>query len=131
MSNQDIKKFLVVNNDPALAEPVKFFLEETFGVQVDLESECSKAIERLTREHYEVVVTNYSTDEIDCFDLVREVSVCDIDTVPIVILPRGDEPLAARCLMYGAISSAARYRNYFRELREAVATALADFVMKD
>lgn len=131
MSNKDIKKFLVVNNDPALAEPVSLFLEETFGVHVDLESECSKAIERLALDHYEIVVANYSTDEIDCFDLVREVSIRNIETVPIVILPRGDEPLAARCLMYGAISSAARYKNYFRELREAVANALADFVMKD
>lgn len=130
MSDQDKKKFLVVNNDPALGEPTRLFLEETFGVKVDLEQECSKAIEQLEWEHYEVVVANFTADG-DCFDLVKEASIRDIETVPIVILPRGDEQLAARCLMYGAISSAARYRNYFRELREAVATALADFVMKD
>lgn len=131
MSEQDKKKFLVVNDDPSLGEPVRLFLEETFGVKADLESECSKAIERLEGEHYEVVIANFSMSECDCFDLATEVSVRDIDTIPIVVLPKGDEKLAASALIYGTIGSAVRYKNYFRELREAVAAALAEFVMKD
>ncbi|MBN1289235.1 MAG: response regulator [Actinobacteria bacterium] len=130
MSGNEVKRFLVVNSDMVLGESVRKILEETFSVKVDLESESSKALERLTRENYQIVISDFSLTDGDCFELLREISVRNIDTCPIVVAPRGDEQLAARSLVYGAVGCVVRYRNYFRELREAVGLALAGFEVK-
>ena len=82
----DKKKVLVVEDNPAMGNVVRYNLRAA-GLDAELVRDGAEAIERLTENRYDFVVTDYQMPEIDGYELVRRMrQTHEWSSIPVIML---------------------------------------------
>jgi PAS domain S-box-containing protein len=92
----------MVDDDPAVLEVAKIFLERSQGIKVDAIESAREAMERLTGDHYDVIVSDYVMPEMDGISFLKWVRCQDSDVPFILFTGKGREEVVIEALNNGA-----------------------------
>jgi PAS domain S-box-containing protein len=116
-------KVLYVDDEKELLEITKMFLEQNDEIDVDVEQDPRMAIEKITGECYDAVVSDYQMPRMDGITLLKEVRTGN-DRIPFILFTgRGREEVAIEALNSGAdfyLQKGGDPRVQFRELKNAI-----------
>ncbi len=74
-------RVLMVDDDPAVLEVAKIFLERSQGIKVDAIESAREAMERLRGDYYDVIVSDYVMPEMDGISFLKWVRCQDSDVL--------------------------------------------------
>lgn len=93
---------LLVDDDPALLDLIRRFLEREEEMQIDTCMSCSEAIELLKAARYDAIVLDYDLPGMNGIDFLKAVKSRG-DDIPIIIFTgKGREEIVIKALNYGA-----------------------------
>ncbi len=93
---------LYVDDEEALLDLCKIYLERTGELQIQTESSVKKAMERLSLESFDAIISDYQMPEMDGLDFLKLVRGSG-NTIPFIIFTgRGREEVAIAALKGGA-----------------------------
>ena len=95
-------RVLMVDDDPAVLEIAKIFLERSQDIRVDAIESAREAMERLTGDHYDVIVSDYVMPEMDGISFLKWVRSQDSDVPFILFTGKGREEVVIEALNNGA-----------------------------
>ena len=93
---------LYVDDEQMLLEICKIFLEKTGDLQVQTEISARRALERIQREPFDVIISDYQMPGMDGIEFLKQIRASEI-TIPFIIFTgRGREEVAIAALREGA-----------------------------
>jgi PAS domain S-box-containing protein len=93
---------LYVDDEEALLDICKIFLERSGELKIETESSVHRALEKLSRESFDVIVSDYQMPEMDGIEFLKRIR-SDGNTIPFIIFTgRGREEVAVAALKEGA-----------------------------
>jgi PAS domain S-box-containing protein len=95
-------KTLVVDDEPYLLELTKIFLERHHDIQVTIASSGLEALNKIGREEFEVVVSDYQMPSMDGLQLLKALRDRKSDIPFILFTGKGRESVAVDALNLGA-----------------------------
>lgn len=130
-------RVLYVDDEPALLELGKLFLEMQGGLKVTVIEKPSKALDLLDEQDFDVVLSDYEMPVINGIELLKRLRM-DGNEIPFIIFTgRGREDVVIEALNNGAdfyLQKGGDPKSQFLELSSKIAVAhrmrLADFAMK-
>jgi len=112
---------LLVDDEPSLLDVTKEFLEQQGeSFQVDTAPSAEEALQRLSEEDYDVVVSDYKMHEMNGLEFLSHLRKKDRKTPFILLTGRGGEEIAAVALREGANDYIIRGKNLDSTLTELV-----------
>lgn len=93
---------LLVDDDTAYLEVLKFFLEREGSIECRTATSAKEALEMLSEQDLEVVVSDYLMPEMDGIELLKIVRAQGLDLPFILLTARGREDVAIEALNSGA-----------------------------
>lgn len=118
---------LYVDDEPALLEIGKLFLERSGALTIETASSAREALNRLGERHCDAVVADYQMPEMDGIELLKEVRQHFEDIPFILFTGRGREEVVVEALNRGAdgyIQKGGDPRSQFAELEHRVVRAV-------
>jgi PAS domain S-box-containing protein len=95
-------RVLMVDDDSAVLEVAKLFLERSQDIRVDAIESAREAMERLNDDHYDVIVSDYVMPEMDGISFLKWVRSQDFDVPFILFTGKGREEVVIEALNNGA-----------------------------
>ncbi|OPX68457.1 MAG: aerobic respiration control sensor protein ArcB [Methanoregulaceae archaeon PtaB.Bin108] len=93
---------LLVDDDPALLDLIRRFLEREEEMQIDTCMSCQEAIELLRRSRYDAIVLDYDLPGMSGIDFLKTIKNQGNDTPTIIFTGKGREEIVIKALNYGA-----------------------------
>ena len=93
---------LLVDDDPALLDLIRRFLEREEEMQIDTCMSCSEAIEIHRRSRYDAIVLDYDLPGMNGIDFLKVIKSQGDDTPIIIFTGKGREEIVIKALNYGA-----------------------------
>ena len=97
-----VLKVLLVDDEEALTEIAKVFLERDKDLKVDTSPSAKNALEKLKSDNYDVIVSDYMMPEMNGIELLKKLKSEDNMTPFILFTGRGREDVAIDALNCGA-----------------------------
>jgi len=131
-------RILYVDDEPALLDISKIFLERSEEFSVDTALSASAAVNLLKTENYDAIISDYQMPEIDGIDFLRTVRSSG-NTVPFILFTgRGREEIVIQALNEGAdfyVQKGTEPKSQFAELghkiRQAVQKRRAEGMLRE
>jgi len=79
-------RVLHLDDEPDFLDIAKSFLEGSGGIEVDGEADAARALEKLSKEDYDVVISDYKMPVMDGIEFLKEVRKKD-ERIPWKCLP--------------------------------------------
>ncbi|MDD3710754.1 MAG: PAS domain S-box protein [Methanothrix sp.] len=95
-------RVLMVDDDPAMLEIAKIFLERSQDIRVDAIESAKEAMVKLKDGHYDVIVSDYVMPEMDGISFLKWVRRQDHDVPFILFTGKGREEVVIEALNHGA-----------------------------
>jgi PAS domain S-box-containing protein len=129
MRNGKIVKVLYVDDEEALLEIGKIFLERTMELQLDTADSAEKGINMLLYGKYDIIISDYQMPDMDGIQFLKYVNANFQEKIPFIIFTgRGREEVAIEALNNGAsfyIQKGGDLKSQFAELANAIKYAYA------
>ncbi len=113
---------LYVDDEPELLDITKMLLEQDSELKVNIEQDPIVAINRIARDEYDVIVSDYQMSGMSGIELLKEVR--KLDHVPFILFTgRGREEVAIEALNNGAdfyLQKGGNPHVQFEELKNAI-----------
>jgi len=93
---------LLVDDDPALLDLIRRFLEREEEMQIDTCMSCQEAIEILKKSRYDAIVLDYDLPGMNGIDFLKVIKSQGDDTPIIIFTGKGREEIVIKALNYGA-----------------------------
>lgn len=93
---------LLVDDDPALLDLIRRFLEREEEMQIDTCRSCQEAIELLKTSRYDAIVLDYDLPGMSGIDFLKVIKSQGNDTPTIIFTGKGREEIVIKALNYGA-----------------------------
>lgn len=93
---------LLVDDDDAYLEVLKFFLEREGAMECEVASSAREALETLSHKAFDAIVSDYLMPDMDGLELLKIVRLQGKDTPFIMLTGRGREDVAIQALNHGA-----------------------------
>ncbi|WP_298665907.1 PAS domain S-box protein [uncultured Methanofollis sp.] len=93
---------LLVDDEPALLDIGRVFLEESGDLRVDIATTVTEALDKLREGRYEAVVSDYDMPDMDGITFLKEVRLCRPDLPFILFTGKGREKVVIDALNSGA-----------------------------
>ncbi len=97
-----VLRVLLVDDEEALTEIAKVFLERDEDLKVDTSPSAKNALEKLKSDNYDVIVSDYMMPEMNGIELLKKLKSDDNTTPFILFTGRGREDVAIDALNSGA-----------------------------
>jgi PAS domain S-box-containing protein len=120
-------RVLLVDDEPAVLDITRLFIEEEGGIVADTVSNGREAILSLNEGHYDVIVSDYEMPGMDGIKLLTKVREMDKDIPFILFTGRGREEVAIKALNLGAdfyLQKGGEPRSQFAELIHQIRAAV-------
>lgn len=117
---------LLVDDEPALCDITKIFLEREGGVVVTPSLSAEEALTRIGAEHFDVIVSDYEMPGMSGIDLLKALNARGIPVPVIIFTGRGREEVVIEALNNGAeyyLQKGGNPRLQFAELRHMILKA--------
>jgi DNA-binding response OmpR family regulator len=95
-------KVLYIDDEPALLDVGKIFLEKMGGVSVDTSNSAYEGLKKIASNRYDAVVTDYEMPGMDGIELLKQLRSQGNDIPLIIFTGRGRESVAIEALNNGA-----------------------------
>lgn len=97
-------RVLLVDDDPAVLEVTKIFLEKSGDILVETKVSAARALSELNedRERYDVVISDYAMPEMDGISFLKEVRNLGLDIPFILFTGKSREEVVIEALNSGA-----------------------------
>nr|MBP9009584.1 response regulator [Methanospirillum sp.] len=119
---------LLVDDDPALLEACRLYLEDTGEYAVDTSLSATEALIRLQQKSYDVIIADYEMPDMNALQFLSIFRRCDPFTPFIVFTGRGREEVVIQALEGGAdyyLQKGEDPKTQFEALRDRIAGAVA------
>ncbi|MDD1728516.1 MAG: PAS domain S-box protein, partial [Methanospirillum sp.] len=93
---------LYVDDEQMLLDICKIFLERTGDLRVQTESSVRKALDRISSETFDVIVSDFQMPEMDGIEFLKKIRASNNTTPFIIFTGRGREDVAIAALREGA-----------------------------
>ena len=116
-------RVLYVDDETALLDIAKIFLERTEGFSIDISESASAALELLKTAQYDAIISDYQMPEMDGIEFLIQVRAACGDIPFILFTGRGREEVVARAIDNGVdfyIQKGGDPRAQFKELAHKV-----------
>lgn len=123
-------RILYVDDEPALLEVGKAFLERSGGISCDTALSPEEAIGRLKREHYDAIISDYQMPGVDGIEFLKFVRKRCGDIPFIIFTGKGREEVVIQALNNGAdfyLQKGGDPLSQFAELEHKVKQAVGRF----
>ena len=98
----DILQVLYVDDDVALLDICKMFLEKSGKLEVDTSLTAKEAEAKLAGKHYDAIVSDYQMPELDGIEFLRKLRSSG-NTIPFILFTgKGREEIVIQALNEGA-----------------------------
>jgi len=117
---------LLVDDEPALCEITKIFLEREGGVVVTPSLSAGEALQKIGAENFDVIVSDYEMPGMSGIDLLKALNARGISIPVIIFTGRGREEVVIEALNNGAeyyLQKGGNPRMQFAELRHMILKA--------
>lgn len=121
-----MRSVLYVDDEDALLDITRIFLERDGEIQVETCSDPQVALERLEAKKYDVVVTDYEMPLLNGIELLKAIKARGIDVPIILFTGRGRELVAIEALNNGAafyLQKGGDPKSQFAELKNMIRRA--------
>jgi len=133
-----ISRVLYVDDDLALLEVTRIFLEKTGEFKVDTVLSVKDAREALTKESYDIVVSDYQMPEMNGITFLKQLRHQG-NTIPFIIFTgRGQENVVIEALNAGAdfyiqkgVDPKVQFADLVNKIRQAVRRSTAESSLKE
>ena len=121
----DINQYVVllVEDEPGQLELTRMALEQTEEIRVVAVSTAKKALEMMTKDHFDAIVSDYQMPGMDGIELLRSIRATGDPTPFLLFTGRGREEIAIAALNEGAdfyVRKGMDMEAQFAELRNAI-----------
>ncbi|ABD41094.1 multi-sensor signal transduction histidine kinase [Methanospirillum hungatei JF-1] len=119
---------LLVDDDPALLEACRLYLEDTGEYAVDTSLSATEALIRLQQKSYDAIIADYEMPDMNALQFLSIFRRCDPFTPFIVFTGRGREDVVIQALEGGAdyyLQKGEDPKTQFEALRDRIAGAVA------
>lgn len=93
---------LLIDDEPAILDVTRLFLERTGAFTVDTTSSGAEALERFDSGTYDVIISDYEMPEMNGIELLIALKSKGVDVPFIIFTGKGREVVAIEALTYGA-----------------------------
>jgi len=117
---------LLVDDEPALCEITKIFLEREGGIVVTPSLSAEEALQKIGAEGFDVIVSDYEMPGMSGIDLLKALNARGISVPVIIFTGRGREEVVIEALNNGAeyyLQKGGNPRMQFAELRHMILKA--------
>jgi PAS domain S-box-containing protein len=114
---------LYVDDEPDLLEIGKLFLERLGDVTIDTAGSAYDGLKKITRLHYDAIVTDYEMPGMDGIELLKHLRSGGNDIPVIIFTGRGRESVAIEALNNGAdfyLQKSGNIEAQYRELKNMI-----------
>jgi PAS domain S-box-containing protein len=95
-------RVLYIDDEEMYAELAKTYLDELGDCDVEIELLSRRALERIQREHFDVIVSDYMMPDMNGIELLKNIKEMGIGTPFILFTGKGREEVAIDALNHGA-----------------------------
>lgn len=95
---------LVVDDEPALLEIIRIFLEKGGDISVECASSGQEALQKINEREFDTIVCDYMMPGLDGIGLLKTIKSLGIETPLIIFTGKGREEVVIDALNYGAYS---------------------------
>ncbi|ACL16839.1 PocR ligand-binding domain-containing protein [Methanosphaerula palustris] len=93
---------LLIDDEPAILDVTRLFLERTGAFCVETTSSGSEALEKFDSTNYDVIISDYEMPGMNGIELLRALKSRGVDVPFIIFTGKGREVVAVEALTYGA-----------------------------
>jgi PAS domain S-box-containing protein len=118
---------LVVDDEPALLDIVRIFLEREGDISVECASSGLEALQKINKSEFDVIVCDYMMPGLDGIGLLKTIKRLGIETPLIIFTGNGREEIVIDALNYGAYSYLQKGEDpaiQFSQLKELIMRAV-------
>ena len=131
-------RILYVDDEPALLEIGKIFLEKGGQFSVDIQTSASAGITLLSSAHYDAIVSDYQMPDMDGIEFLKKVRTSG-STIPFILFTgRGREEVVIQALNEGADfylqkggQPLAQFTELSHQIRQAIQQRQAEMSIRD
>ena len=119
-------RILLIDDEKALLEIAKVFLEREQGFKVDTSLSAQEALDRLKRDSFDVIISDYQMPGMNGIELLKELKSAGDTTPYILFTGRGREDVAIDALNNGAsfyLQKGGDLKSQFAELVNMIETS--------
>ncbi|MGB8821406.1 MAG: response regulator, partial [Methanoregula sp.] len=119
---------LYVDDEPALLEIARLFLEESKEFVVDTQCSAQEALESLKSRHYDAIISDFQMPGMDGLEFLKRLRSEGNDTPFIIFTGRGREEIVIDALNSGAdfyLQKGGEPQSQFAELRSKISQAIS------
>lgn len=116
-------KVLLVDDEPALVEITKLFLEKEGGIEVETALLASRALENLKTKTFDAIVSDFEMPEMDGIEFLKTIRNAGDKTPFIIFSGRGREDVLINAINNGAdfyLQKGGKPKSQFAELRNMI-----------
>lgn len=128
-------RVLYVDDDKTLLNIGKLFLERNPEIKVTTDSSSINAFNRLGKEYYNVILSDYEMPEMDGIEFLKKINSTFKERVPFIIFTgRGREEVAIEALNNGAtfyLQKGGEAKSQFAELIKKIESAANENTLKN
>jgi len=118
-------KILLVEDDPDQASLIQKRLRNfNSHIEVEVAFSGKDCLKKLTRNHYETIILDYSLPEYDGIEVLSRIKQTEIDIPVIMVSANGSEKIAVEALKGGAHDYLVKDSGYLTLLPKAVERAI-------
>ncbi|EHQ36542.1 GAF domain-containing protein [Methanoplanus limicola] len=127
MEAEEINKILYVDDEPALLEVTKLFLEQKYNIPVETKNSPEEALKYLTTETVDLIISDYEMPDMNGIEFLK-ISKEKYPKIPFIIYTgKGREEVVIEALNNGAeyyIQKGGEPKSQFAELSHKIRTAI-------
>ncbi len=118
---------IIVDDEPALLEISKQYLENNAGISADTASSAADALQLIEKNDYEIIVCDYQMPSMDGIELLKRIRSARSDIPFILFTGKGREDVAIEALNAGAdfyLQKGGNPQAQFAELKNMIAKSV-------